>query len=112
MRKTLTLLKKGFESSCGLTPEFSSFFRTFKSEFTKELKGIGATNIEFHRGHFYISGFFDVNNKSYYFSISDVRDSYQTPDLLYRTAKDHKDYTGGKNCYVKIESGMASKMEL
>ena len=61
MRKSLAMLRKGFESSSTLTPEFAQFYRTFKSEFTKELKSQGATEIEFHRGHFHLSGFFRVN---------------------------------------------------
>jgi len=39
------------------------FYRTFKSEFRKELKSIGATNIVFSRGHFYVSGFFTLNGQ-------------------------------------------------
>lgn len=116
MNKSLAMLKAGFQSSSGLTPEFQKFFDTFKNEFGKELKNIGATNIEFSCGHFYCSGFFDINGKSYYFSIPDVRgfsaNSVHFGNLLYRTAKNHKDYTGGANQYVKFEKGMASKMNL
>ena len=116
MNKTLALLKRGFQSSSGTTPDFLDFVKIFKKEFTKELVSIGATNIQIGRGHFYVSGFFTVGNKPYYFSLSDVR-SYNPngghfSDLLYRTAKDYKDYTGGINHYVKIESGMCLKMNL
>lgn len=38
MRKTIKLLEQGFETSSVLTPEFAEFYKTFKSEFTKELK--------------------------------------------------------------------------
>ncbi len=119
MKKSLKMLLAGFESSCSLTPEFAQFFRTFKSEFTKELKSIDATNIVFSRGHFYLSGFFTLNNQAWYFYLSDVRSMdyglKNHPEscrskLLYRTAKDYKDYTGGQNRYVVIEKGMAQKM--
>jgi hypothetical protein len=114
MNKSLAMLRNGFQSSSGLTPEFKSFASTFRSEFYKELKNIGATNVEFNIGHFYISGFFDVKDKTYYFSLSDVRSFLENDvhfgGLLYRTAKNHKDYTGGVNCYVKIQPGMTKKM--
>jgi len=113
MKKSITLLKNGFESSSGTTPEFLTFFRTFKSEFTKELKSIGATEIQIGKGHFYISGFFTINGQAYYISLSDVRDAeYHIPNLLYRTAQHYKDYTGGSNQYVNIETGMVQNMNL
>lgn len=121
MKNTISLLLAGFESSSKTTPEFLNFVRTFKKEFTKELKSIGATDIQFSRGHFYITGFFTVNEQSYYFSLPDVRsmnyclatnpDSYSS-QLLYRTAKDYKDFTGGSNQYVKIQTGMTNEMKL
>ena len=111
MKKTIALLKQGFESSSGLTQEFKTFFQTFKKEFKKELETIGATNIVFSRGHFYISGFFTVDKQIYYFNLGDVRGSeYRMPNLMYRTAEHYKDYTGGSNRHVDIETGMAEKM--
>jgi hypothetical protein len=109
MNITKILLQKGFESSSGLTPEFANFFKVFKKEFTCELQSIGATNIIFNRGHFYISGFFTVNEQAYYFSLPDVRGNY-TPELMYREAKDYKDFTGGVNRYVSIKFDMAADM--
>ncbi len=119
MKKTVKLLEQGFESSSGKTPEFIAFTKIFKREFTSELKSIDVTDIVFSVGHFYISGFFTVNNQAYYFSLPDVRDiNYclkTNPDscmckLLYRTAKDYKDYTGGVNRYVKIKFDMSADM--
>ena len=119
MKKSIELLISGFESSCSKTPEFKSFCRVFKSEFTKELQSIGATDIVFTFGHFYISGFFATNEQKWYFSLSDVRgmnysithypESYMSK-LMYRTVKDYKDYTGGQNRYIKIKTGMAEEM--
>jgi len=119
MKQSLALLKKGFESSSGKTPEFMAFTKIFKKEFTCELESISATNIVFSIGHFYISGFFTVDGQVYYFSIPDVRGINHclanNPDscmcqLLYRTAKDYKDYTGGVNRYAKIRFDMAADM--
>jgi hypothetical protein len=110
MKQSILKLRNGFESSSGLTEQFRDFFKVFKREFSKELRSIGATNLKFSRGHFYVSGFFTVNDKPYYFSLSDVRG--WTDKLLYRTVKDYNDYTGGSNQYVKIENGMCHKMKL
>lgn len=92
--------------------EFNEFFEDFKKSFTYQLKRVGATNIQFSKGHFELSGFFTANEQAHYFSLSDVRhDFHQTNwrgqiQLLMRTAKDYKDYTGGANTYVTIENGM------
>ncbi|MDA3779889.1 MAG: hypothetical protein PF487_06675 [Bacteroidales bacterium] len=110
MKKTKQLLSMGLESSSGLTKEFKQFYSTFRTEFKKELKTIDATDIVFSRGHFNISGFFTVNNQAYYFSISDVRSPMSK--ILYRTAMNYKDYTGGANQYVGIESGMCKRMNI
>ena len=116
MKKSIAMLKRGFESSCSKTPEFKSFCRIFKNEFTKELQSISARDIVFNFGHFYISGFFTIGTQAWYFSIPDVRgmeyclNQSCMGQLLYRTARDYKDYHGGQNRYVNIESGMAENV--
>ena len=108
MKKSLRLLRKGFESSSGTTPQFLSFYRTFKNELTKILTVKGCTNIEIGKGHFYVSGFFTASSgQVYYVSLSDVRGFNETGwhngSLMYRTAKDYKDYTGGCNQFVRLD---------
>ena len=111
MKKTIALLQKGFQSSTGLTPEFNEFYKTFKSEFRKELKTQGATDIKFNRGHFFVSGFCTIDGQVFYFSLSDVRGSnFRMPKLLYRTAENYKDFTGGQNRFAEIKTGMGEKM--
>ena len=116
MNKSIRLLKRGFQSSSQTTQEFLNFVRTFRSEFTKELLSIGATDIQIGKGHFYVSGFFTVDGQAWYFSLSDVRGMEYCLNqscmgkLLYRTAKNYKDFTGGQNRYATIETGMAQKM--
>ena len=112
MKKSIELLEVGFESSSEKTQEFTNFLKTFKKEFTAELKAVGAESIKIEKGHFCISGFFTVNGKAFYFSISDVRWIGKEPNMLYRTARDYKDFTGGSNQYVTIKSGMAKEMNL
>ena len=105
MKKTLELLAKGFESSSGKTPEFANFTKIFKTELKKELQAIGATLEVFSIGHFYVSGFFKLGEKLFYFSLSDVRGSEfsNQVNLLFRTAEHLKDWTGGHNQYVTIQ---------
>jgi hypothetical protein len=116
MKKTLMLLKQGFESSSQKTPEFIGFCRVFKGEFTKVLKSLGCTDIVFSRGHFEVSGFFrNEQGLAYYFSIGDVRWMMAMPgtsrfNILYRTAKDYKDYTGGRNRFIDV--GKVAEMDL
>ena len=119
MKKTLDLLKKGFESSMYKTTEFKGFVRTFRSEVTKGLKTLGATDIKIgDGGHFCISGFFKVGAQWYYLSLSDVRGSEfslaqgGSVQMLYRTAEHNKDFTGGGNQYVNIETDMFEKMNI
>ncbi len=107
MEKSLQLLRKGFESSSQTTPEFLTFFRTFKKELTKILTERGCTKIEIGKGHFYVSGFFTApSGQVYYISLSDVRSFSETgwnnDSLMYRTAKHYKDYTGGHNQWVPL----------
>jgi len=109
MKKTLELFAKGFESSSEKTPEFNAFARTFKKEFTEELKSIGAQKIEFHVGHFEVSGFYTIGTQVYYFKVNDVRFS-NSPSMYYRTAKNYKDYCGGCNQNIEIFTGMGKAM--
>ena len=87
-----------FESSSLDTKEFLAFVRDFKKYIKSNLpKDSNLTN--FSRGHFDVSGFIEKNGKYVYFSTSDVRYSPDEwiNDILIRTAKDDKDYTGGSN---------------
>ena len=97
-----------FESSSGLTDEFSAFARDFK-KYIKQTANDEDKKYEllgFSRGHFECSGFVKrgITQKFAYFSISDVR---HFPDawfnnILVRTAKNEKDYTGGSNNYCTL----------
>jgi len=89
-----------FESSSMTTPEFITFAREYKKELTKQLPD-NYEIVGWMRGHFYISCFIKNNatSKLIYLSISDVRhfpDSWYN-NILIRTAKHEKDWTGGSN---------------
>jgi len=96
-----------FESSTGPTEEFLQFTRDFKEALNKQIKDKFEL-VSFDRGHFYISGFLQnkITNKMVYFSSGDVRffkDNWYV-NLLIRTAKDNKDYTGGSNNETTFEN--------
>ena len=96
-----------FESSSMLTPEFAKFAREYKQAI-KKMMGADYEILNWSRGHFYVSGF--VKNKKSgklaYFSISDVRFFPEAwfKNMLVRTAKYDKDYTGGPNCYSSFDN--------
>ena len=113
MRKVATLIKTGyshFGSGSVNSHEFNIFFSLFKKSFTIELNMINAENIVFSKGHFYLSGFFTVQNQIFYFSLSDVRSSQQNPQLLVRTAKNYQDFSGGANNYVSLKKDIGWQM--
>lgn len=112
MEKTLKSLKQTFESSAFFTPQFKKWYLLFRREFTKYLKGLGATNIVFNRMHFGVFGFFTMPNKQiWYFNIGDVR--WNKNEMLIRTAKNYKDYSGGSNQSARVDtfSNFKSDME-
>jgi len=103
MKKALQSTKQEFESACNRTPQYLTWHRLFKREFTKFLLDNGATNVYIHNpNHFDMSGFFTLLPVIWYFSISDLRGFKDK--MLIRTAQSYKDYTGGKNQYISLSS--------
>ena len=102
MQKVATALQQEFVSSSGLTQQFADFYRLFKREFSKALrKTFNVTEIRMSRGHFYVSGFFQLaDDRIWYFNLGDVR--WGDGKLLIRTAKSFEDYTGGSNSFVDV----------
>lgn len=62
-----------------------------------------ATDIKLNKGYFYCSGFFNIGDQVYYISSADIRttdiNSIGIGGIMYRTAKNRKDYTGGINTW-------------
>ncbi len=99
-KKIAQWLDTSFESSSSTTPEFAAFAAQYRRELKKQL----AKDLElvgFNRGHFYLSGFIknSLTGKYAYFMTDDVRFSVNGwhNQVLMRTAKHEKDYTGGRN---------------
>lgn len=105
-RKQIEQGENYFGSGSRNTPTFKSFATKFKNKLVKELKKVAdVSDKKIDTGHFYISGFITVNGQVIYVSISDVRHGFN-PQLLVRTAKDYKDFTGGSNNYVNIDNNI------
>ena len=92
-----------FESSSSRTEQYLEFHKVFKKEFTELMKPI-VSEIEFSKpNHFDVSGFFKTQKGNvFYFSLSDLR--WSKNHLMYRTAKDFKDYTGGANQEIAFDN--------
>jgi hypothetical protein len=88
-----------------LDQSFKEFFRLETNRIMRQLRKYGCTKFEFHCNFNYFSGFFTTKNGTmYYVSCSDIR-HFGYSQLLYRTVKHYKDYTGGSNCYTSTERG-------
>jgi len=95
-----------------LGQDFKDFFKREKRRITTNLKAMGCTNVKLDYGFYYFYGFFtSKSGQVYYISCSDVR-HWGYSQLLYRTAKDYKDWTGGSNQYVGTGRGELKGMRL
>ncbi len=85
----IQLLEGGFGSDSGKTPQFNAFGRKFKSVIKKALEEKGATLNSFSTGHFYCSGYYQVDDVEYFFSIPDVRSGRDRflGDIMFRKQK-------------------------
>lgn len=103
MKRAISETQKEFESASCRTPEYLSWHRLFKKEFSAFLMEKGATEIQIGKpNHFDMSGFYTLMGQIFYFSVGDLRGFKDT--MLIRTAKSYKDYTGGPNQYASLSS--------
>ena len=103
--KTLMDFKQfAFSTGAYAGPDFKIFARLFRNYIKRNIP-VNANIVNFSVGHYYISGFIELNGKFAYFSCSDVR--FFVNDWLYhlliRTAKNARDYTGGSNGYTSLK---------
>ncbi len=78
-----------------------SFNRVLSNEIKKLLTSAGASDIKIDAKLTSSSAFFTVPQGIYYLSISDLRHFPRT-NILIRTARDYKDYTGGRNQFIRL----------
>ena len=106
-----------FESSCNDTPAWIAFSSSFKRALKKDFKSSEFVEMKGHVGHFYLDGFLKhINGKWIYFCFPDVRFMASGKkwynDILYREAKDEKDYNGGVNHYCTLADLLTKADEL
>ena len=83
-------------------------FKSFNTKFKNAIKKLLPDGFELHhwnRGHYYCSGVIKTpNDKFIYISIPDVRywQNEWITNILYRTMKHDKDWTGGPNNYTSL----------
>lgn len=86
---------------------FPKFVRDFRSDVRTALKGSEWAIAELKGHYFYVSGFLYNSklNRYVYLSISDVRYfAHSWTNILIRTAKNTKDFTGGRNNYTNLKT--------
>jgi len=95
-----------FSSGAYIGEDFQEFSKDFKSYLKRIMETIGGTLLSFNKGHYYCSAFVirRSDNQVIYISTSDVRSGENTfNNILVRTAKSDKDFTGGSNRHTPIE---------
>lgn len=101
-----TYLNKTIEDWGGETsPDYKTFERKYRNCLKKIASGIGAELVKFNGNHYNFSCFFKKGDKFAYMSISDVRHwkNEWYNNILVRTAKSERDFTGGYNQYCSYD---------
>lgn len=98
-------MKLSFEKMMRNTPEFLEFVEKFKEQIDINLTKNGAKLIDFHIGFYYFSGYFEFEDKLFYFGWHNTEEN-----LLYRRAHSKYDFSGEPNQYIKIEKGVIDKL--
>lgn len=101
-----------FSSGSSIGPDFKRFISLYRSWVKKEVKKIAADSVTIKSGHYDMHGFIGRRGRYVYWSTGDVRFSrgrWHT-NILIRTAKDDKDFTGGRNTFATIKN-FASKVD-
>lgn len=87
--------------------DFKNFIRLYRNKLNRMCKDNNWQLVNFSTGHYYASWFVkNSEGKHIYMSFSDVRYFNKSwyNSILYRTAKDEKDYTGGSNWYTDLNN--------
>ena len=103
-----------FSSGSSNWPDFLEFAREYKKILSQTSQEIGATLLMGKPGHYYLSWFVEKMWKYAYGNTSDVRHFSNSwrDNILVRTAKDEKDFTGGPNQYATIRELQERLVEL
>ncbi len=93
-----------FSSGCDTGEDYKSFQRKYINYLKSIANEYGWELVKTIKGHYEFSAFFKFKDRFAYMSISDVRffKNEWFSNILIRTAKNEKDYTGGQNNYTNI----------
>lgn len=90
-----------------ISPEYRNFQTNYRSVIKELCNDIGMELHSFSKNHYEFSAVVKSNttNQFYYISISDVRywKNEWANNILYRTMKDDKDWSGGTNRYSTLQ---------
>ncbi len=85
-----------------IAPDFNSYANNLKKKMKEHIKDTEIEIVSFEKNYYYVSGFLKKNNEFVYFSTWDYRSNSKRDDILIRTAKNEKDFSGGRNNYTTI----------
>lgn len=115
IRETNKLFSADYLNSLSTESPYEASSRQLDRKVKSYLKSIlpEAKIFGFKNGFCRTSGFVEMNDKFVYISIPDIRfnRNWQN-DILIRTAKNDRDYTGGRNNYTTIEKLSTDIMKL
>ena len=99
------------DAGCVVSKQAKCFYTAFKNMLKRELTNKGYNLVNFTLGHYYVSGFLEKNGEFIYVyydiprygeKIKFSEHSYST-GVLYRRAKDAKDFRGEQNHFCSLE---------
>lgn len=98
-------MKLTFHKTAWNTPELNDFVEKFYQEFAKQLDIFKGEILDFNKGHYYFSGYFQIGQEIIYFCWHNGDEN-----LRYRKVESMVDFTGDENQYIKIEKGMVERL--
>ncbi|MCR4719344.1 MAG: hypothetical protein K5768_06920 [Firmicutes bacterium] len=105
MKKWINYIFEDYESR--IKSDFSDFSDDLKAEIKRQIQDFGYEIKKYSTGYFFISGFVynPQNGRFAYFNVGDVRDTGIWHNrILVREARSDKDYSGGINHFVNLDS--------
>jgi hypothetical protein len=102
-------LNKEFSSGSTMDKDALEWMSASRTWWTRFCTQIGATNLDFRKNHYEWSLSFLYKGQWWYCSSGDVRFKI-CKDMLIRTMRHSKDWTGGRNQYVPYEGAFTGNL--
>lgn len=92
-------LNHDFSTGCTVGKDYVQFQKAMRADLESNISNYGMEINSFQKGHYDFSAVIEKEGKFIYISIADVRyfKNEWFTDVLYRTMKHDKDWTGGVN---------------